>query len=282
MKIEYERIQPDAGSSFRVVHWKSDEDRFFWHYHPEYELVYIHKGAGKRHVGLNVSHFEEGDLMFLGPDLPHLNFGYGAVGEHEEIVVQLRDDFLGESFLKSPELVEVKKLFDQSRQGIQFFGATKQRIVEQMLQLPALPQFEKLVSLLQILHQLASSGDYNLLNASDVRFGYNHRDEERIRRVHAYVEQHYAHEINIRAVADLANLTVPSFCRYFKKMMRMTFTDFVNEYRVNQACKLLPDDRPIADVAFATGFNQLSHFTKTFKAVKGQTPRDYRRALVGV
>ena len=82
--------------------------------------------------------------------------------------------------------------------------------------------------------------------------------------------------IDIQVVADLANLTVPSFCRYFKKISHITYTDFVNEYRINQACRLLFENKPIADICFEVGFNNISHFNKTFKQLKGMSPREYK------
>jgi len=276
MKLEYEKILPDQGSSFRVLSWHAHKDRFFWHQHPEYEIVYIHKGSGKRHIGLHLSHFEEGELMFIGPNLPHLNFGYGADDQHQEIVVQLRDDFMGSDFLQKPEMTAVKQLFERSKQGIRFFGEICPQVAAAMLRLPQLNEFGRLVELLLILQKLALTPNYELLNASDARFDYSHRDEARIKRIHAYVEAHYRQDIDLQAVANLANLTVPSFCRYFKKMMQMTFTDFVNEYRVNQACKLLVQNHPVAKACYDSGFNNESHFTKTFKAITGKTPRDYR------
>ncbi|TAE36099.1 MAG: AraC family transcriptional regulator [Runella slithyformis] len=276
MKIEYEKIVPDQGSSFKVLHWRSHQDRFFWHQHPEHEIVYIHKGSGKRHIGAHLSYFEEGELMFIGPNVPHLNFGYGADDAHEEIVVQLRDDFMGTEFLQKPEMQAVKQLFERSKQGIKFFGETRKQVANMMLNLPQLSEFERLVELLMVFRKLALTPDFELLNTIDARFEYSHRDEERIGRIYAYVEAHYQQDINLQHVADLANLTVPSFCRFFKKMMQMTFTDFVNEYRINQACKLLTQNQTVAESCYASGFNNESHFTKTFKHITGKNPRDYR------
>lgn len=278
MKTEYENITPDRGSSFRVLRWCSHEDRFFWHQHPEYEIVYIHKGSGKRHIGQHLSHFEEGELMFIGPNIPHLNFGYGAESEHEEIVIQLRDDFLGESFLQSPELHEVKRLFELSKQGLNFYGKTRQQVATQMLKLPQLSHFDRLIQLLLILQTLATTKEYNLLKISGLSYEHSHREEVRIRQIYAYVEKNYQQEIDLQTVADLANLTIPSFCRYFKKIMQMTFTDFVNEYRVKQACKMFMQNKTVTDVCYSNGFNNLSHFTKTFKSVIGKTPREFKKA----
>ncbi len=282
MKLQFEKIEPEAGTSFRVVHVTEGEPcRVFWHYHPEYEIVFMPFGNGQRRVGTNVSRYEAGELVFIGPNLPHLNFSYGKEGQYEEIVVQMREDFMGEAFLQKPELMNVKRLFERAHRGLTFGASTKQRVGEWLTQLPGLPPFERFLTLLRVLQHLAEAADAEPLHADGVRFDLNPKEQERISRVCTYVEQHYTEPIDVRAVADLASLTVPAFCRYFKRMTHLTFTDFVNEYRVNQARRLLHSARTVSDVGFAVGFNNLSHFHKTFRAVTGETPSAYRKALVG-
>jgi AraC-like DNA-binding protein len=119
------------------------------------------------------------------------------------------------------------------------------------------------------------------LHADGVRFELNPKEQARIDKVCRYVESHYAEPIDIRTVADMANLTVPAFSRYFKRMTHLTFTDFVNEYRVSQAQRLLHSSRTISDVSATVGFSNLSHFNKTFRESTGQTPSAYRK-LVGL
>ena len=279
MKVEYEKISPDTGSSFRLIHWKSENDRYFWHYHPEYEIVFVRKGSGKLHIGEHLKNYEEGELVFIGPDLPHTGFGYGVIGEHEEIVVQLRKDFLGEEFMQKPELLHIRELFERAKQGLSFQGKARKIVSAKLQKMLSLSHFEKLVELLNILHTLATTTEFSVLNTADKRFDFNHKDEDRINRVYEYVEQNYQKSIDIQAVADLANLTVPSFCRYFKKITHITYTDFVNEYRINQACRLLFENKPIADICFEVGFNNISHFNKTFKQLKGVSPREYKANL---
>lgn len=279
MKVEYEKISPDTGSSFRLIHWKSENDRYFWHYHPEYEIVFVRKGSGKLHIGEHLKNYEEGELVFIGPDLPHTGFGYGVIGEHEEIVVQLRKDFLGEEFMQKPELLHIRELFERAKQGLSFQGKARKIVSAKLQKMLSLSHFEKLVELLNILHTLATTTEFSVLNTADKRFDFSHKDENRINRVYEYVEQNYQKSIDIQAVADLANLTVPSFCRYFKKITHITYTDFVNEYRINQACRLLFENKPIADICFEVGFNNISHFNKTFKQLKGVSPREYKANL---
>ena len=243
MKVEYEKISPDTGSSFRLIHWKSENDRFFWHYHPEYEIVFVRKGSGKLHIGEHLKNYEEGELVFIGPDLPHTGFGYGVIGEHEEIVVQLRKDFLGEDFMQKPELQHIRELFERAKQGLSFKGKARKIAATKLQKMLTLSHFERLVELLNIFHTLATATEFLVLNASDKRFDFNHKDEDRINKVYEYVEQNYQQNVDIQAIADFTNLTVPSFCRYFKKITHITYTDFVNEYRINQACRLLFENK---------------------------------------
>jgi AraC-like DNA-binding protein len=279
MKVEYEKISPDTGSSFRLIHWKSENDRYFWHYHPEYEIVFVRKGSGKLHIGEHLKNYEEGELVFIGPDLPHTGFGYGVIGEHEEIVVQIRKDFLGEDFMQKPELQHIRELFERAKQGLSFHGKSRKIVASKLQKMLTLSHFERLIELLNIFHALATATDFSVLNTADKRFDFNHKDEDRINSVYKYVEQNYQQSIDIQTVANLTSLTIPSFCRYFKKITHITYTDFVNEYRINQACRLLLENKPIADICFEVGFNNISHFNKTFKQLKGVSPREYKSGM---
>lgn len=281
MKTPYEIIKPDEGSSFRTLHQKAYSNTFAWHYHyhPEYELVFVVGGTGRRHVGSHLSYYEDGDLTFIGSNLPHSGFGFGALGEHEEIVIQFRDDFLGENFLEKPEMKAIKALFERSSFGITFGGNTKEQIGAEMIKLPHLSPFERLLHLVEILKILAESTDFELLNATKNRNDFNIKDQTRLKKIYEFVEQNYHQPIDMKAVADVANLTVPSFCNYFKKVINMTYTDFVNEYRINQACMLLLSDKSITDISFECGFTNVSYFSETFKKIKGKTPMQFRKSM---
>ncbi len=282
MKLQFEKIEPEAGSSFRVIHHTEvDSCGVYWHYHPEYEIVFIPSGEGQRRIGTNVSRYEAGELVFIGPNLPHLNYSYGKQGDYEEIVVQMREDFMGESFLQKPEMSPVRRLFERAHAGLIFGSSTKQQVSPWLMQLSGQTPFERFLTLLRVLQHLADASDARPLHTDGVRFDLNPKEQERINRVCHYVEQQYAEPVDMHAVADLASMTVPAFCRYFKRMTRQTFTDFVNEYRVNQARRMLHSARTVADVSFAVGFNNLSHFNRTFRTVTGQTPSTYRKSLVG-
>ncbi len=279
MKAEFEKIAPDLGSSFKLIQWKSKNDRFFWHSHPEHEIIYVKKGSGKLHIGKHLGEYHEGEILVLGANLPHSGLGYGLLEEHEEVIVQLKENFLGHEFLDVPELNPVKRLFSRASLGIAFAGETALKVAPKIEELSLQTGLERLISLLDILKILSSSPDYKVLNNRVVKYDLKIEDERRIKKIYAFVEENYARNIDIKEMAELSNLTVPSFCRYFKKMTHLTFTDFLNDFRVNNACKELDSDKNISEICFDSGFNNISHFNKTFKQIKQKSPKAYRQEL---
>jgi AraC-like DNA-binding protein/quercetin dioxygenase-like cupin family protein len=280
MKPTLERIDPVFGNSFTIRKHTEicAEEKPNWHFHPEYEIVYISNGTGKRHICTHISEFQDGDLIFLGPNLPHLGFTQGLLEEHVEIVVQMKEDFLGHDFLQRPELHAIQQLFERSKQGLTFYGHTKWEVGRRLVRLVELSPFDRLIELLGILNQLAGSQEYKLLNVDGFALEVNMQDQERMRAVYDFVEQNYQQGIMLDDVASTVNMTTPAFCRYFKKMTTKTFTRFVNEFRIAHASRLLADDHyTIAAVSFECGFNNLSNFNKQFREVTGVSPSEYRK-----
>lgn len=282
MKASLEKIEPGFGSSFTVRYF--DDINYCntprWHFHPEYEIVYISNGKGKRHIGDHISYYEDGDLIFLGPNLPHFGFTEGLHERHVEIVVQMKEEFLGSEFLCRPEMRAIQQLFERSKVGVIFGGETKQKVGELLNEMLRFDNFDRLLRLLRVLQCMATSNEYQMLNASGFGLEVNGQDHERIEKIYEYVEHNFLSEAELEVAARLANMTVPAFCRYFKKLTNKTFTQFVNEFRVAHASRLLDDDHlSIAAVSYESGFNNLSHFNKQFKAITGLSPREYRKNL---
>ena len=162
MKIEFELIQEDEGSSFRLLDEKIPAEKYAWHYHyhPEYELVCVLAGNGTRQVGNHVSNYENGDLVLMGPDLPHSGFGLNTRGIIEQVVVQFKKDVFGPAFLMRPEMKHIDILLDKSRYGISFGESTKGKVIKKIATLQKLPVFERFIELTSILQLLAVSADY--------------------------------------------------------------------------------------------------------------------------
>lgn len=282
MKATLEKIEPVFGNSFTVRKFTDINylGKPYWHFHPEYEIVYISNGRGKRHIGEHVSFYEHGELIFLGPNMPHFGFSEELYDEHVEIVVQMREDFLGPEFLSKPEMSAIRQLFERSHQGITFHGETRHRIGSRLVQMVEHNGFDRLLTLLSILQEMAYAQEYQLLNAGGFALEINAQDQERMNSIYHFVDQNFHRHIALEEVAAKINMTVPAFCRYFRKLTNKTFTQFANEYRIAHACRMLSDEHlSISAVSYESGFNNLSHFNKLFRQITGFNPRDYRRSL---
>ncbi len=281
-KPAFEAIAPDFGHSF--TYQKFNRDRLNvnnrWHYHPEIELVYVNGGSGKRQIGSHVSYYTDGDLILIGSNLPHCGFTDKLTGNKSETVVQMNMDSLGHDFFNIPEMKRIQSLLEMSKSGIAFQGRVKQKIGEKMELLEYQTDFQRLLSILNILNELGNSKEYKVLNAEGYSISAEVKDNERINTVFNYVKTNFKEEIPLEIIADKVSMTIPSFCRYFKKITNKTFVQFVNEYRLVHASKLLAEQPlSITEVCFESGFNNFSHFNKSFKAFTGQNPSEYRNQL---
>lgn len=281
MKIIREEIIPSEGSSFKVLLTPGLNDTFLWHLHPEYEIVYVEGTSGTRHVGDHTSVYEGSDLVFIGPNIPHLNFDYGVRTDCEQVIIQMKENFLGKDFLDIPEFALIKTLFEKSHYGLSFSGQTKNRIGAQLKQLADLEHFDQLILLLQILRTLAGSEEVTTLNALPAGNKSLQKEQHRMDSIYKYVELHYDQRPDVNVIAEHVNLTTAAFCRFFRKNAKMTFTDFVNIYRINQAKNLLLQNKTVSETCFAVGFESLSYFNKLFKKIVNENPSDFRKKYLG-
>lgn len=267
---------PDPGQSFKLFR-PSLKNYFYWHYHPEYELVYVEATNGIRHVGQHISSFIESDLVLIGPNIPHLNFDYGIETEYRQIVVQLKLNFLGDAFRETPEFSLINSLFEKACLGLSFTGQTKKIVAEKLQHMQALPHFEQLLSLLEVFQLLATSNEVLQLNQQDTSIRLFLDDKIRMGSIYKYIHANYDDHPDVNAVASSVHLSTPAFCRYFKKQTRMTFTEFVNQYRITQAKTLLFKDVSISETCYEVGFESLSYFNKLFKRLTGENPSSFKK-----
>ncbi len=271
MKIQKEIVLPGPGQSFRLF-TPSLRNSFFWHYHPEYELVYVEALTGIRHVGQHISSYMESDLVLIGPNVPHLNFDYGIETDYHQVVVQLKENFLGDAFKETPEFSAIHKLFEKAYLGLSFGGETKRTVSERLRHMQGLSHFEQIISLLEVFQVLANSKEVMALNERDTSIKFFFDDKIRMGSVYKYIHANYDKHPDVNAVAASVHLSTPAFCRYFKKQTRITFTDFVNQYRITQAKTLLLKGLTVSEACYEVGFESLSHFNKVFRKLAGENP----------
>jgi AraC-like DNA-binding protein len=241
--------------------------------------VYIDGASGTRHVGGHISRFEGSDLVLIGSYIPHLNFDYGVKTPYQKMVVHIRPDFLQAAHTTTPELQAIHELFRLSQHGIAFGETAKAQLGARIKQLHTHDTFGQFLELLSLLKALMDSPDKVLLHEEPVKNQFTRKDQERLRRVYELIDRNYQRKLEIREAAQLTYLSEAAFCRYFKKMTRLTFTEFVNHYRIDKAKKLLLQNHNVTETCFDCGFESLSYFNRTFKKITGENPMAFKKGF---
>jgi AraC-like DNA-binding protein len=280
-KIQLEKVDFEPGKSFKLFSPRL-RNTFLWHYHPEMELVYVEADAGIRHVGSHISGYTQSDLVLIGSNIPHLNFDYRLRSDYHQVVVQLKEDFMGSSITVAAEFSAVNSLFNMAPFGIAFYGETKRIAGERLKQLNALNSFNQLIELLAIFNLLANTTEMMILNEGQIRMQLFLKDKIRMGAIYEYIDANYNKHPDVNVVAEKVHLTTPAFCRYFKKQTNITFTDFVNEYRIDIAKNLLLQDKNITETCYAAGFESLSYFNKLFNKIVGVNPSEFKKNRIGL
>ena len=275
-EIQLEKVDFEPGKSFKLFSPRL-RNTFLWHYHPEFELVYVEADAGIRHVGTHMSTYTQSDLVFIGGNLPHLNFDYRLRSDYHQIVIQLRTDFLGTALALAPEFSLVSKLFKTAEYGIAFNGETKNIVAQKLKALSGLSSLDQLLQLISIFQLLANSMETEILNDDLNSKNFILKDKIRMGAIYEYIDANYHKKPNVNVVAQKVNLTTPAFCRYFKRQNNMTFTEFVNQYRIERAKNLLMQNHNVSETCYAVGFESISYFNKLFKQITGENPSDFKR-----
>ena len=279
MKIELETIEPLSKSPFRLLHDPKLSHLFYWHFHPEYELVYIEGANGTRHVGDHISEYKETDLVLIGSNIPHLNFDYGVQTPYREAVLHIKPSFKTTFVDPLPELQNLTRLLDLSRYGLAFYGETRKEVGAALKTLHTLKPFEYFMAIMQILKRLSQSNEFQLLHTKPYKNRYSKKEQTRIRDIYRLIDEGYQGKISVDEVAKSCNLTKPAFCRYFKKNTGSTFVEFLNQYRISQSKRLLLTGKNVSETCFECGFESLSYFNRTFKKVTGENPSAFKKRL---
>lgn len=280
MKPKFEKINLHSNSSVQVSRFNKEEvcGHLHWHLHSEFEIVYIRNGNGIIKIDHTENRYQDGALLCIAPNIPHMGFGNETFEDHSEVVIQFGEDFINHKLRVFPEFSQVNKLLNRAKRGIIFDPSVKKAHAELFEQLPEAPSTKKLLLVMEILDILSKSEAYQTCLDYDISNGP--KDSERISLVLNYLNTQYDAEISTRFIAEQVGLTPNSFCRMFKKITKKTFLEFVNEFRIQKASALLErSDKNISEVMYLCGFNDLSYFSKQFKKFNGMTPSAYQKSF---
>ncbi|GAA5224745.1 AraC family transcriptional regulator [Membranihabitans marinus] len=282
MKPILRKVDSNAEHSFSVRENVYPFLYNYWHYHPEVELTYIRKSSGTRLAGDSIDRFSDGDLILLGPNLPHMwrnddvYFEKSSDQHIEAVAIHFREDFWGSTFLDLPENKHIKELIRKSKRGLKIKGKTHAIISQQMETILQVKGTKRILQLLQILDILALSEELEPLSSQGFIDDYKMDPNDKINEIYQYTLSNFKNGISIDEVAQHVHISPNYFCRYFKKRTSKTFIEFVTELRVGHACKLILDGNlSISQICYESGFNNLSNFNRKFKELTGQAPSDY-------
>ncbi|WP_298117577.1 AraC family transcriptional regulator [Flavobacterium sp.] len=276
MKAKLEDIPSEKGtSSFYAYRFQVPFFEFKWHYHPEFELTYIVKGSGYRIVGDSYEYFSAGDLVLLGSNLPHTWSGILEDDVYSEaVVIQFSKEFIS-SFLELKESVLIKNMLETSVRGISF--ETNEVIVSKIIGLTESSGVDRILKLITILDDL-SKQQATFIASNTFHNVVSKKNEMRINKVCQFIQSNFNNKISLSEVANLIYLTESNFCKFFKKATGKTYSDYLNEIRINEACRLLAQsEKTISQISFECGFETLSYFNRVFLNKKGMTPSVFKK-----
>ncbi len=253
------------------------------HRHHEIQITWVIKGEGTLIAGNYMQPFEPGDIFIIGANQPHL-FKSDAVyfeKNSKQQIHSLNIFFNHRGFITSllefPEMRNIKKFTDLCLHGFKASEQNAKAIADAMMKVQHATSAYRLAAFIELLQLMANLKDWQYLNSESFEYAISDSEGLRMNDIYQYTMKHYTEDISLERIAAVAYLTPQSFCRYFKKHTQKTFVNFLNEVRINEACKRFMelDFDSIATIAYQTGFNNVVTFNRVFKNITGKSPREY-------
>jgi AraC-like DNA-binding protein len=280
MKLVEIRLAKELNNSFIFYHKNAQFAR--WHNHPEYELVLVTKGWGRRSIGDHIDRFEPGDLSFIGPHIPHEFvcdrecFIEPENIQSECIVIQFDHTFLGEQFFQIPENQPLLKILSDAKHGLKLEKSYANEITAIMISMTKMNNTERLYGLFTIFNILAKKIEYKLLSSPQFVTSFLFEENKVMNKVVQYLMQNFQNDIKVQNLLDIANMSNSAFCTLFKTTYRMTFKEYLLKIRIGYACRqLMENNMSISEIAYISGFENISNFNRQFKKHKNASPKEY-------
>ncbi len=284
-KALHKSVIPES-RSFELHELKEKHFDPVWHAHSEYQLFTVLEGTGTRFIGDKINSFNPGELILIGPHIPHLwrsdkiYFDNSSTLTAHGIVLYLREDFLGKEMIAKDEFLSFRKLLNRASYGLEFHGRKRDQVILLMKKMVSLAGIDAIICLLKIFQLLAGSEQNSYICHRPYQVPYEQTEARRMNLIYDHVMNHHSKQISLKELADLIHMTPTSFSRYFTRMNNKTVSDCIKEIRIAHAGKLLTEtEQIIANIAYDCGFNTLSNFNVQFKSVMGCPPLEYRKKM---
>ena len=273
---------PDHSFSVRQDTYPYINNR--WHYHEELELIHIHEGKGTQFIGDNIKSFSSGDIVLIGSNLPHYwkfddaYFQKKGAPKALSTVIHFFDNFWGDRFINLPETKPLRMVMEKAKRGILINGKDAKIISALIEKVNSTEGLVRMMALIECLLAFHVAKNSTLLSSIGFKVDFSASENERINAIYNYTLSHFTGEIYLEKIAAIAGMVPNSFCRYFKSRTGKTYSQFLTELRVGQACKLLLENKlSMKQLCFESGFNNFSCFHKNFKIITGKSPQKYQQ-----
>jgi len=286
MKIMHEQVSFAPRTMLKVKWDDFSHFTYPWHFHSEFEIIYVLKSTGKRFVADNVEPFGEGDITLLGSNLPHF-WKSDAIEEAgngnrvNAIVVQFHKDFFSDEINSYPEFHRISELLKRSSRGIHFNKTSGEKLAKMLKRLLNMKGLERMLYFIKLLDTMARIENYRVLASKAYQLEEQKELNNRLDKIMHFINTNYQRKITQEEIAIKIGMTTAAFCRYFKEKTGKGFIFFINEMRIGYACKLLIEHHlSISQICFECGFNNISNFNRMFKRQTGYTPGEYQQQFI--
>lgn len=277
MKTLIQKIYVEEHHSFACRTYRTPDFETAWHKHLECELILITEGNGTALIGDYIGEYKAGDVFFLQGNVPHWFRKQEKITIGSAIVIHFLNDFWGEGFLSLPEMKPISKFLENKNTGLQLHGELSIDIAKIIIELEQAKGIERIQLLLNSMLKISQSEEQKVITMACSSMNSSEENSV-IEAVIDYSFKHFLNPISLNEIAGITNMSVPAFCRFFKRNIKKSYLDFIKELRIGHACKLLRDtDRAILDICYNSGYNSWANFSKQFKVVSNITPSQYRR-----
>jgi AraC-like DNA-binding protein len=257
-----------------------------WHFHSEYEIIYIGESFGTRFVGNSIEKYNAGDILLIGSNLPHylksdeIYHAENSTLRVKGTIIQFEKEFMQHAVNYYSQFVRIKNLLEESRYGVLFPAACSAKLVDLLSTIPLENGMNQITAFLQLLKVMSEMHCRKTISTPD--FEYNTgNNASRVDKVISYINSNYNRQISLDEIASFASMNATAFCRFFKKETGKSLKSFMLDMRIGYACKLLTmNEMNISQISLACGFETISHFNKTFRKVAGYSPSEYRKIIL--
>lgn len=290
MRPYFEAVSIEPAASWTFSDRQLEEGiPYQWHYHPEYELTLTLNSRGYRYIGDDVSDYDEGDLVLVGPGIAHSWCSTSSIVQdrpHQALVIKFSQAWVNSLVSSFPEMSDVGLLFERSFQGLSFTGSVRQRVIPAIRNMVEQAPSARLLTLFEVLLELAQDRGFNVLGQMPGVRSSSAAPENKIIRALNYMHEHYNEPLTIPGLADSAYLSVSGFQRMFKRHTNATPLEYLMRLRIGKACALLvTTDQTVSAIASLVGYHNLSLFNRQFLKLKLESPGQFRhrhKHLTGV